>query len=147
MRKELQGTSKNGERGYFFVCACFFYSNNRTYVQKGGKVMKTMEIETCGHRTITLPFDLTRENIDAWVNAIVAIMEEIMIAELYRIMLLQDGRTFCNIKIRIHSDEFKKTYDRQFPIVKSEMIVNEVWRIDATLRLEVERDLLRSLLK
>lgn len=128
-----------------FACACFFYSNNRTYVRKGGKVMKTMEIETCGHRTITLPVDITLENIDAWVNAVVSVMEEIMIAELYRITLLQDGRTFCDIKIRTHLDKFRKTYDYQFPMGRIEMIINEVWKIDTTLRLEVERDFLRMI--
>lgn len=109
--------------------------------------MKTMEIKTCNHRAITILVDITRKNIDASVNAVVSVMEEIILCELYRIMGLNDNRIFCDIKIPTYYNGKRKTYYFQFPIVKNDMIINEVWKIDFTLRLEVERDLLRNLLK
>lgn len=109
-------------------------------------MMKTINIKTCDHRTISLLIDISKENIDVSVNSVVSVMEEIMIAELYRIRLLQDGRTFCNIKIQTYLDGIMNTYNYQFPMGRIEMVINEVWKIDATLRLEVERDFLKMII-
>lgn len=114
---------------------------------KGGEIMKIYEIQTSDKRRIKLPIDITKENIDMSVDAIVSVMEEIMIAELYKMMILQDDNCFFfNIKIPTYCDGFRKNYDYQFSLGKIDMVINEIWRIDATLRLEVERDLLKMLL-
>lgn len=127
----------------------FFCVQNteHTFCLKGGEFMKVFEIRTRIGRSIPLLIEVSKQNLNKSVDSIVSTIEQVVIAEMYEKFLENKDCIFYNIEILTYYNELYKTRNFPLSISNAEMIVTKVYCLEASLRMEIENELLHSILE
>lgn len=108
--------------------------------------MGVYEIRTRIGRNIPLLIEVSKQNLNKSVDSIISVIEQLIIAEAYENTRKNKDCTFCNIEISTYFNELYKTHNFPLSISNAEMIVTKVYCFEASLRMEIENELLHSIL-
>lgn len=126
-----------------FFCA---QNSEHMFCWEGGEFMRVYEIQPRNGRKIKLLIDISKENIDTSIDSILSVMEQIIIVEMYKNIVDNKECIFYKIDIATCYAGKTKTFSFSFSNKKENMVISEIWKLDASLRMEIECDILRSTL-
>lgn len=108
--------------------------------------MEIYEIRSSHGRRVQLPILVTKDGLENSVESILSVIEQLIVLELNIIMLKNDNALFYKIEIKTNYKNTYKTWEFEFAPKNIDFINNEVMKLTKLLRLEIECNILRTLL-
>lgn len=108
--------------------------------------MELYEIRSSHGRRIQLPINVTKDGLEDSVESILSVIEQLIALELHINMLKNSNALFYIMEIKTNYKNTYKTWEFELTPKNADFVNNAVMQLAPLLRLEIECNLLRTLL-